>query len=775
MTNNKTAFLRKRRFLFCIGILFFGLLIWEYDFGSKQPSANLGFTLNFNKQDIVVSNLLTNSPAWKAGIRENIKYQTINNISVTNFYDSIANLSGTELKSLYGNFFTYGQPVTLKDNKGNEYTFILEQLSVYNKLLHSPLFIKIKYAIALLLLLCGMGIILFDYQDTSIGALVYSIFFIAITTANVFDSTFSNTQFSKITGIILDFSLLMGFSSIFQYLSLISKKIHKYSIFDVIKYVPFLFLIIKIIHGILYGWDSGDNPLSTATTYIIIFCCALFIFTFLHQVISFPRNIPVIFRFFVLGLAFAVIPLLLQHFSFSISNSVYMSEIDKIYSVLSFTFLPFLLILAILHNLNLIRSKNVFWVTTYVAFAIICLPTLIITLEYSTIQTQKYFICWLMIISPIIFISIHFIIIKFFALNQKESKRILEEYKEFISPITDTLLLHKVTAQRFSDLLNCSYVFFYKKNNGIWDLLYEWGNLSESLRMQKLAESENKKRVCIYKDGSFSIPIVRETGTTGIIYIGPKVNGDSYLPGEPMLVEQMIRAFHTHYLMYTNKFLLDALTSKNQALLQMQEDTIISMANLIESRDGGTGAHVKRTSEYSVLITKKAMEKGFFLDEITEDFIELISKAAPMHDIGKIVVPDHILKKPGRFTPEEFDQMKLHTTEGERIVKEVLSASEDADYIRMTSNIAMYHHEKWDGSGYPNQLKESQIPLCARILAIADVFDALVSPRCYKEPMDPEKAFSIIKDDAGKHFDPILARVFLELKEEAIDIMKRIM
>lgn len=257
-----------------------------------------------------------------------------------------------------------------------------------------------------------------------------------------------------------------------------------------------------------------------------------------------------------------------------------------------------------------------------------------------------------------------------------------------------------------------------------------------------------------------------------MIFIGPKENNDHYFPGEHILIEEMVRIFHNHYLMYTNNRLVEEIKGQNERVAKMQEDTILSMANLIESRDGGTGAHVKRTAEYSVLISQAAMERGLFSEEINEDFIKLIYKAAPMHDIGKIVVADHILKKPGRFTDAEFDEMKRHTTEGERIVKEVLSNTENDAYIKLTSDIAMYHHEKWDGSGYPSKLQQNQIPLCARILAIADVFDALVSPRCYKEPMPPDQAFEIIKKDAGSHFDPVLAEVFLSLKPQALEIMK---
>ena len=138
-----------------------------------------------------------------------------------------------------------------------------------------------------------------------------------------------------------------------------------------------------------------------------------------------------------------------------------------------------------------------------------------------------------------------------------------------------------------------------------------------------------------------------------------------------------------------------------------------------------------------------------------------------MHDIGKIVVPDAILKKPGRLTEEEFEQMKRHASEGGRIVHEILDDYEDPEYIQITADIAKHHHEKWNGTGYPDKLKGEEIPLCARIMAIADVFDALVSPRIYKSPMSYEEAFNIIKEGSSIHFDPVIAEEFLNIKEKA--------
>ena len=209
-----------------------------------------------------------------------------------------------------------------------------------------------------------------------------------------------------------------------------------------------------------------------------------------------------------------------------------------------------------------------------------------------------------------------------------------------------------------------------------------------------------------------------------------------------------------------------SITQHNEKMLALQDNIIIGMANLIESRDGDTGEHIKRTSFYVELLARALKQNGLHTDILTENYIELLTKAAPMHDIGKIVVPDHILQKPGRLTPEEFDAIKRHASDGGRIVREVLGSIEETDYIEIAADVASCHHEKWDGSGYTEGLSGENIPLSARIMAIADVFDALVSKRGYKSAMPLEEAFAEIERSSGTHFDPQLANVFLSLKSE---------
>ena len=196
----------------------------------------------------------------------------------------------------------------------------------------------------------------------------------------------------------------------------------------------------------------------------------------------------------------------------------------------------------------------------------------------------------------------------------------------------------------------------------------------------------------------------------------------------------------------------------------IQDSVIIGMANLIESRDGSTGKHVKNTQMYVRLIASELRSRGLFPMELTEDYIEDLCKAAPLHDVGKIKVPDAILQKPGKLTPEEFDAIKLHTTYSRKIIQMIIGDVEDEHYVRIVEDIAMYHHERWDGTGYPTGLAGDSIPLSARIMAVADVFDALYEERCYKPPIRPiERIMQIMSEGRGTQFDPVIIDVFMEM------------
>lgn len=204
---------------------------------------------------------------------------------------------------------------------------------------------------------------------------------------------------------------------------------------------------------------------------------------------------------------------------------------------------------------------------------------------------------------------------------------------------------------------------------------------------------------------------------------------------------------------------------KTAHILHIKDMMILGMADMVESRDNNTGGHIKRTSEVVKVFSNRLMQykKEFGFDN---DFLTLVVKAAPMHDLGKITIADAVLRKPGKYTEEEFAEMKRHTVEGARIVENILDGVEDDKFVQIARNVAHYHHEKWNGQGYPGGIAGNDIPIEARIMALADVFDALVSKRCYKDAFSYEKAFQIIEEALGIHFDPQLGRIFLECNKE---------
>ena len=202
---------------------------------------------------------------------------------------------------------------------------------------------------------------------------------------------------------------------------------------------------------------------------------------------------------------------------------------------------------------------------------------------------------------------------------------------------------------------------------------------------------------------------------------------------------------------------------KTENILKMHNNLIRSMAKLVESRDNSTGGHIIRTSDVVGFLMEEIMKDPEFAREngITDKFRDDLIKSAPLHDIGKIAVDDDILRKPGRFTEEEFAQMKLHAPEGAKVLHSILKDTEDEDFKVVAENVAHYHHERMDGSGYPDGLKEEEIPIEARIMAVADVYDALVSKRVYKDRMSFEKADGIMMESMGKHFDRRLEKYYI--------------
>lgn len=224
-------------------------------------------------------------------------------------------------------------------------------------------------------------------------------------------------------------------------------------------------------------------------------------------------------------------------------------------------------------------------------------------------------------------------------------------------------------------------------------------------------------------------------------------------------LQRYIKKLDTH-----NTKLKDVIKDNDRHIHAIQEQMIVGMAKMVESRDSNTGGHIMRTSGIVAIFAEELQkDKGFGR---TREYYDALIAAAPMHDLGKIAIDDKILRKPGSFTPEEFEVMKTHAEKGAAIVENLLAEIESPFFVEIAKNVACFHHERFDGSGYPYGLFGANIPFEARVMAVADVYDALVSKRCYKEQMSFEEAYNLIMNSMGTHFDPRLRDCFVACREK---------
>lgn len=223
-----------------------------------------------------------------------------------------------------------------------------------------------------------------------------------------------------------------------------------------------------------------------------------------------------------------------------------------------------------------------------------------------------------------------------------------------------------------------------------------------------------------------------------------------------------------------NKHLESLVQDRTRKLAKMQDAIIMAMASLAETRDNETGNHIRRTQNYVAALARQLRHLPRFATELTEENIELLYKSAPLHDIGKVGIPDNILLKPGKLDVEEFEIMKKHTTYGrETILSVERYLGESNEFLRFAREITYSHQEKWDGSGYPENLSGDAIPISARLMAVADVYDALISKRVYKPAFSHQEAIDIMRKGRGSHFDPDILDVFMRISDEFNEIAQR--
>lgn len=417
--------------------------------------------------------------------------------------------------------------------------------------------------------------------------------------------------------------------------------------------------------------------------------------------------------------------------------------------------------------------------TVFLVSLIGFLLTGIITIIYSWLKKKDVprRILILLVLPDLVCVLAYVIVLKVF-----DSNIDLVPLGYFIAELVYLIIAHRVNLYDISNTVIDSYVHEQKVGYASFDFQYRYlgsnavakelvPELRETAVDEKFGDRPQHKRMCHFLDSfreneenNTFVLTHHEPGsseeedriyntTVNYLYDGTRKRGYIVTFIDDTANKKYIRLLDSY-----NEKLEREVDEKTAHIVEMHDNLIKSLAMMVESRDNSTGGHIMRTSEGVRILIDELLKEGRI--SLSQEFCRDVIKAAPMHDLGKIAVDDAVLRKPGRFTDEEFEKMKCHAAEGARVIHEILLHTDDDSFKKVAENVAHYHHERWDGSGYPDGLRMEEIPIEARIMAIADVYDALVSKRVYKEAFDFEKADRIIIEGMGSQFDPALQSTY---------------
>lgn len=538
-------------------------------------------------------------------------------------------------------------------------------------------------------------------------------------------------------------------------------------------YFPIMIFVTKYL--VLSGFDFvvTDPRIMHFTHFYITISGIFLIFLCIFMQINFKSQTTLPFRMFLFSSVMGFLPLIIIYsHSILIYHKIVTSSFTERIIGTTFPFIAVCLDFSVIQfsneKINKVGKKALI-ILSYCEI-ISCLAQMALYITDSS--NIKYAIYVLLILAPITFRVILYTINRFFSSKDTGYEAAKKIFNQKIDQAKDFNELFELTTKEIIRNLDSSFVFFQYFTENHTSSIANYSELEmhpyfiKSILAMADAVTDDEGKVNQLNNGAHFISFYQGDMLYCRVFIGQKKNEELYINDELEKMNSITRDFFRGYLYIDNILQSEKLEERNRKIIEIQNNTIMALANLVENRDSDTGQHIKRTSAYVKLIANKLRENGYYSQILTDQYINHLVKAAPMHDIGKIVVPDNVLKKNGRLTDEEFTQIKRHTTEGSKIVEEILGSSEDREYVIIAKAVALGHHEKWNGKGYPNNQKANSIPLCARIMAVADVFDALVSPRCYKEPFTLDKAFSIIEEETGSQFDPIIARVFIKSRKD---------
>lgn len=742
-------------------------------FCASQPYLYTGFRIT--SSDFEVVELFDSSPAALSGLQIGDRIVRINDIDAEEFAASNYGGKTSVWYSQYSRLFSKGTWYTLTTDDGAVHKFrIPTSMPFLTRLGMLSIDDKVGFSVGAVFIVLGLMLSMLSDEEFDKFAFINFLYSTGVLLANAYSDTHNTLLFSVCNLLLFQLSSAGLANSMLQIVAFfyrLAGRQKRYRVLNYVSYVSYGLTCIRLI-------TAAVNPVSFFDGFLFylpylnlaVLVYAVVTFFFLMHLI--PPQSSLTMRFFLVGICFSLAPVFTQFLVRTFSSSVSVANTGE--SIL--TFLPLLFIPISLFCSFLQTKKNKSDRIVSKVLIIGCSTLSLLLLAILPIQSAV----WRVILVVAAAFGSFFM-----------EKPILNYLYPQIDYLTDSFSdlekllfacdneqeMYALVTDWLYTTINPGFVVFYEmpdeaKNTAGRTLYQKYSSRDRadsclvSLLANRIAAPEKAEAVMIHDNWGISAPIFKAHHVFGYMIIGAR---NQY---------EMFSSTEIHLMQPASRILMEALLvldlkQQVEYINNMQNRIVYSFADMIESRDGTTGQHVKRTSLVVDLLTKYLKKNNIYTDELEPEDYGLISLAAPLHDIGKIKVPDRILSKPGKLTDEEFDIIKTHPVVGEKIINKTMFKIEDERYLKIAREMALHHHEKWNGTGYPMGLKDRKIPISARIMAVADVFDALCSARSYKKAFTIDEAFEIIDNSSGTHFEPILVDAMHALRNELTSIYEK--
>lgn len=749
-----------------VGFLCFIVLGLMLSLCMKQPALNTGFRIT--SSDFTVVELFDDSAADHAGLAIGDRIVRIDSIDTDTF---AARYYGGK-KSLwykgYSGLFKKGTQYELELADGSvHFLDVPETIPFFSRFRLLSIDDKVGYGVGILFVILGFLLSFFSDEEFDKSAFVNFLYAIGICLANAYTDT-HNTLFYSVCNLVLFHLSTAGIaSSILRMVGFfyrLAGRQRAYSHLNTISYVPYVLVLIRAAVTAFYPEAFFDSMLfylpylnlSVLLYGLVSFFCLMYIIP--------PQSSPTL-RFLLVGMCFSIVPVIfiVVFRGFSSSLTV-VSTGESLKTFLPLLFIPVSLLCCF------IQAKEVKFDKVISKIMIIGCSSLILLVLLSIPVDSVIYRGVLIVLAAFICFILEKPILNFLYPQIKCLTDSFSALEKMLFATDTENDMYALVADWLYTAINPGFIVFYElpdDENKIpgRTLFQKCPNQARadaclvSLIAERCTATDRKDEIIIHGNWGVSAPIYKAHHVFGYVFLGSRNHYEMFSVAELNLLQPTARILMEALLV------LD-LKQQVEYINNMQNRIVYSFADMIESRDGTTGQHVKRTSLVVDLLTKYLRKNKVYADMLQPEDYSLISLAAPLHDIGKIKVPDRILSKPGKLTDEEFDIIRTHPVEGERIISKTMFKIEDERYLKIAREMALYHHEKWNGMGYPQGLRGKKIPISARIMAVADVFDALCSARSYKKAFTIEEAFNIIDESRGSHFEPVLVDAMHALENE---------